>query len=320
LLALGNGAADVSATMSAIVSDEENGYKLSLGALTGAAMLVGGLVAGVVVLVAGGVPCRGALVRDVAALLITVAVVWTHLKSGEIGPGSTTLFLSLYGVFVCLVLVADVYHRTAVLPRLAALEDEQEITRQLSDERRINAAVAGEEGADPSTASSMSVGSSISQSPSIISKVITAMSNYDNTPRNNNNGQAGPTSDGWGIDSDRLEQDRPIILHGQHGILHGDGQTPVMSSEDNAGMYSLVEENVDRLCVQGGTLGFSASNWSGAWHDGKQDLVTHANEVWRDIFYNADVSIVTKIVLVCELPFTVIRKVCICRIVRVKTA
>jgi sodium/potassium/calcium exchanger 6 len=319
LLALGNGAADVSATISAIVKDEENGYKLSLGALTGAAMLVGGLVAGVVVLVAGGVPCRGALVRDVAALLITVMVVWTHLKSGEIGPGSTTLFLSLYGVFVCLVLVADVYHRAAVLPRMAALADDQEITRQLSDERRINAALAGEEGADPSTTSSTDVGGPSSQR-GIISRVITAMSNYDNTPRNNNNGEVRSTSGGWGIDSDQLEQDRPIILHGQHGILHGDGQSPAMPSEDNAGMYSLVEENVDRLCVQGGTLGFSASNWSGAWHDGKQDLTTHANEVWRDIFYNADVTIATKIVLVCELPFTVIRKVCISSIVRVKTA
>jgi hypothetical protein len=42
LLALGNGAADVSATVSAITSDIKSGYKLSLGALTGAAMLISG--------------------------------------------------------------------------------------------------------------------------------------------------------------------------------------------------------------------------------------------------------------------------------------
>jgi Sodium/calcium exchanger protein len=42
LLALGNGAADVSATVSAITSDPKIGYKLSLGALTGAAMLISG--------------------------------------------------------------------------------------------------------------------------------------------------------------------------------------------------------------------------------------------------------------------------------------
>lgn len=40
LLALGNGAADVSATMNAISSDPENGYKMSLGALSGAAMFI----------------------------------------------------------------------------------------------------------------------------------------------------------------------------------------------------------------------------------------------------------------------------------------
>ena len=124
LLALGNGAADVSATMSAIVNDEENGYKLSLGALTGAAMLVGGVVSGVVVLVAEGVPCRGALVRDVTALLITIVVVWSNLASGAIGPTAITTFLTMYGLFVCLVLVADVYHRTVVLPRLAAQADQ----------------------------------------------------------------------------------------------------------------------------------------------------------------------------------------------------
>jgi Ca2+/Na+ antiporter len=42
LLALGNGAADVSATVSAITSDPQIGYKLALGALTGAAMLISG--------------------------------------------------------------------------------------------------------------------------------------------------------------------------------------------------------------------------------------------------------------------------------------
>ena len=51
-----------------------------------------------------------ALVRDVAALGITIVVVWTNLQSGEIGTSSITLFFSLYGVFVGLVLVADVYH------------------------------------------------------------------------------------------------------------------------------------------------------------------------------------------------------------------
>jgi len=99
-LALGNGAADVSATMNAIISDKEHGYQMSLGALTGAAMFVGGVVSAVVILVAGGVPCRGALVRDVLALAVTVCVIWVNFASGSIGPEAISLFLTLYAIFV----------------------------------------------------------------------------------------------------------------------------------------------------------------------------------------------------------------------------
>lgn len=92
LLALGNGASDVSATMNAIASDPENGYKMSLGALTGGAMFVTTVVAGSVILAGGGVVCRGALVRDVAALGVTVIVVAWNLEKGVVGPGVSVIF------------------------------------------------------------------------------------------------------------------------------------------------------------------------------------------------------------------------------------
>ena len=87
LLALGNGAADVSATINAIGNDPTNGYKMSLGALTGAAMFITTVVAGSVILTNGGVVCRGALVRDVMALGVTVVVVALILEKGEITAG-----------------------------------------------------------------------------------------------------------------------------------------------------------------------------------------------------------------------------------------
>ena len=87
LLALGNGAADVSATINAIGNDPTNGYKMSLGALTGAAMFITTVVAGSVILTNGGVVCRGALVRDVMALGVTVVVVALNLEKGEITAG-----------------------------------------------------------------------------------------------------------------------------------------------------------------------------------------------------------------------------------------
>jgi sodium/potassium/calcium exchanger 6 len=69
LLALGNGAADVLATINAIVSDPENGYKMSLGVLTRAAMFITTCIVGAVVVVNDGVKCRGAAVRDVMDLI-----------------------------------------------------------------------------------------------------------------------------------------------------------------------------------------------------------------------------------------------------------
>ena len=134
LLALGNGASDVSATMNAIASDPEHGYKMSLGALTGGAMFVTTVVAGSVILAGGGVVCRGALVRDVAALGITVMVVAWNLEKGEVGPGTERLFISIYVAFVLIVLIADVYHRAVMLPRIRQEAQNREHERQLMAE------------------------------------------------------------------------------------------------------------------------------------------------------------------------------------------
>jgi sodium/potassium/calcium exchanger 6 len=80
LLALGNGAPDVSATIAAVTNGGD-GYLLSLGALTGAGMFVGTVVAGIVMTIAGGVTARGALVRDVCMYTVTLVVVMTMFIS-----------------------------------------------------------------------------------------------------------------------------------------------------------------------------------------------------------------------------------------------
>jgi hypothetical protein len=294
LLALGNGAADVSATMSAIMGDEENGYKLSLGALSGAAMLVGGVIAGIVVIVAGGVPCRGALVRDIMALLITVIVVWVNLADGEVGPSTNALFLSMYGVFVGIVLVADVYHRAIVLPRLAVANGEVE---------------------DPVLAAA-------SQQPSIISRVITSFSNYDAVTALGTCGRDTTTDqvmaeDSLAIDHQTVDtlsvieqQDTPMNLLGQHGILRGDGRA--MATDNSAGDYELVDDQPDQFCsARGYSSDISAASWSGACSDGKQEIIAHFNQVWGDIVWNEELGKAEKFIMLFELPFTVGRKITI---------
>lgn len=298
LLALGNGAADVSATVAAITTDPVNGYQLSLGALTGAAMVIGSVVSALVVLVAGGVPCRGALVRDVAALLVAIAVVWYRLASGTMGPDSITIFLTLYFVFVVLVLAADVYHRAVVLPRRSRQADDRERERELAERRRVEADGPAVPGANPAVGPSLS-----SNTPSHgLDQFLTALSNYDNDPR----------TTGWGVESEDLADDRPVRLHGSQGILHGHAPTPErLDSTTEGGIahhYNMLEDAVDRTCVEDGSPGFSASNWSGALQDGYSELRKHAEQTWEDIVYNADVGLVSKILLIAEFPFTVLRK------------
>jgi sodium/potassium/calcium exchanger 6 len=134
LLALGNGAADVSATISAIAQNPQEGYLMSLGALTGAGMFVGTVVAGIVIVVADGVKCRGALVRDLFMFIITLIVVYVYFDRGEIGPDAIHCFFWLYFSFVVVVLVADVYHRAVVLPRIRKEEEFDRRTSQSQTE------------------------------------------------------------------------------------------------------------------------------------------------------------------------------------------
>ena len=310
LLALGNGAADVSATISAITSDEENGYELSLGALTGAAMFVGAVVSGVVILVADGVPCRGALIRDVTALVVTVGIIWSYLSAGVITRSTTTVFLGLYGFFVCLVLAADVYHRAVVLPRIA----------------RTSAAITDAELEGDNTGEG--------PSPNAFMRFVTSVSNYDNSCPSNNTTEAtitmttaeaqhevGPASvsqletapsaiaDAAGA----TNNEEPIILHGQNGILTRDNRVHVPTSSmeletdgDAGGNYTLVEDHIDRVCVGEGSLGTPSYNWSGALYDGRQEITNELIESWNEIL---DLKLYERVLLYCELPFTLARKV-----------
>lgn len=80
-LALGNGAPDVSSTILAIKSGD---YNLSLGALTGAGMFVGTVVAGACIITANGAKCRGALIRDVLGYAVTILLMLCVLADGRV--------------------------------------------------------------------------------------------------------------------------------------------------------------------------------------------------------------------------------------------
>lgn len=375
LLALGNGSADVSATVNAITKDPANGYQLSLGALTGASMFITCMVMGSIVIAADGVPCRGALVRDVVMMAVTVIVVFLALRSGSIDSRSTTTFFGMYLGFVVVVLIADIYHRKVVVPRLRAREEARERERQLDEGRRAmdaaadavdrvaNEALSGsvaslpgvsesneepstemrlEPPSDPSTAmmggaaestirimpTGVSTASSVEEMPihnRALNAVLNALSNYD---KYEETGTEDPqhAADGWGVgvDGASSEAERPIKLHGKDGLLNRHGshsavgtaaETHLQMSASGAGdgehhmdsPYSIMEGGMDEICTDG-TGGFGAHSWTGAWHDGKEELRVHWHEMWEDIFDNEENSFLDKFLLAVELPFTVMRK------------
>jgi hypothetical protein len=145
------------------------------------------VISAVVILTAQGVPCRGALVRDVCAMLITVVTVWTQLSRGSIGSDSISLFFALYVGFVLLVLAADIYHRAVVIPRLAHNAALAELERQET------------------------AGTDVVAKKNRFDTMLTALSNYDNVTM----------TDADAIESDDLAMDRPIQLHGHNGYYPG---------------------------------------------------------------------------------------------------
>ena len=154
LLALGNGAPDIASTVNAILGDVRQGYLMGVGELAGAGMFISTVITGIVTLyhqpppiqqqaddssnqsenkdslsrsnfrhvlqsMGGSVlPCKGALVRDVVMFIVTLIAVYWQLSNGLITNFSIRLLFSMYVAYVVAVLVADVYHRTVVIPRL----------------------------------------------------------------------------------------------------------------------------------------------------------------------------------------------------------
>lgn len=302
LLALGNGAADVSATVSAITSDPQHGYQLSLGALTGAAMFISGVIAAAVTITAQGVPCRGALVRDVGALVVTVGTVWGQLRSGSVAMGeAVTLFVSMYLVFVAVVLMADVYHRAVVIPRLTRAAGTAEEERQMSEDRNAATSVRnvleGTDGLHRTTTTTPNATTAGGR----WSHMLTALSNYDNI---------SSTEQQMAVESDDLLlQDRPIQLHGQGGLLSGGTGSPqsVMVNPDDDHTYALLENHTTTLCVGAGADGVAAS-WREAWRVGRAELYAHAERTYDDIAYDGDLNGIQKFLLFLELPFTAVRQ------------
>jgi sodium/potassium/calcium exchanger 6 len=239
-----------------------------------------------------------------------------------------------------IVLIADIYHRAIMLPRLKHEVEMRERERQLEAER-IAAGRAGEvlnsmagglsnsadmggqqqqPSLDEQTHTSAPNRLEAPKSPQIgnraLNAVLTALSNYNDEDNEEIN-----AINGWGVESEvegTRSWDRPIVLHGSDGILTKHRHHQAHSNEED-GMeqfhspYRVMEDldAIDRICIQEGSGGRPAYNWIGAFYDSKQELIAHFRDSWRDIIDDEESNRLEKFLLVCEFPVTVFRKVCL---------
>ena len=280
-------------------------------------MFVGGVVSGAVIIAADNVPCRGALIRDVVALAITTVIVWTYLSTGIVTRSTTTVFICVYGVFVLMVLAADIYHRTVVLPRLSAVT------------ASINNAESGGIGNGNELEETTSNENSINRPrTNAFMRFVTAVSNYDNNSSfltNRQTAEANATmTTSTSVSESHIDpnvaDEEPVILHGNNGILSGASINLEMERiGDVGGNYTLVEDHMDRVCVGEDSSTIPSYNWIEAIHNGKQDVMNEVQELWEEIIkpeYDDDddddhegLKIYERMLLFLEFPFTLLRKV-----------
>lgn len=133
LLALGNGAPDVASMLSAMETGSSNTYLMGIGELIGSSMFISTIISAAIVYsfcslsISNqnyGVPCKGALVRDVLMLgltmIITHSVFRSETKTSAVAKIVPFFLLGFYFLYTLVVLLADLHHRKYVLPRLSS--------------------------------------------------------------------------------------------------------------------------------------------------------------------------------------------------------
>ncbi|KAL7449503.1 hypothetical protein ACHAWC_001559, partial [Mediolabrus comicus] len=259
---------------------------------------------------------------------VTLLALGNGAADGEVGKSTTSLFIGIYVLFVLIVLIADVYHRAVMLPRLSQQAEMVEQQRQLDAERaasdRAGNALNGY--CDSSDSNDAAIGAQPEAGCNgpgngALTAVLNALSNYSKDDDMEFDTQLGhQRSSGWGVESSvegLNEWDRPIVLRGPNGLLSRQPQhhqTPDRgtNNDDNFDSpYRIMEDlemDVENICISSGSTGFAAHNWVGAIHDGKQELIAHFRACWVDILDDDDSSRFEKFLLICEFPITICRK------------
>ena len=112
LLALGNGAPDISAVVNAIKSNAHEGIPLSLGELTGGGMFVQSVVVGRIIMLGsscedGGITGGKELMRDISMYAIAAGYVFWMIEKGRIHYRHVVAMVLLYFGYVTVVVFSE---------------------------------------------------------------------------------------------------------------------------------------------------------------------------------------------------------------------
>ena len=265
LLALGNGAPDVSACVNSIIADPKEGYRLTLGSLTGAGMFTGTVVIGSIILVTDGVECGGALSRDVLVYAFAQLVVSAEFLTGSIGDRAIYFFFSIYIVYVVVVFATE------------------------SNDKTVLASAIEREKVDilPQAEGVVEYGSTLSMP----AKSVEA-SHPQQIPARHLSHLAGvlasfSTVAGTNVCLQDVEEESTFALNGPGGILH-----------------HRHEHRLEYINETGTSLFLAAREALLELKDDWDDLV-------GGILLDDSMRVMEKMLLGCELPFTVLRKLTI---------
>jgi len=330
LLALGNGAPDISASINAMTADPHKGYRLILGSLSGAGMFIGTIVAGSIIVATDGIICRGALMRDVMVYMLAVLIVSAEATTGSISIRSITLFFSIYVTYVILVLAADLYHRIVCVPEMKNLIETQALNEMA--EQNQSAEDGGKSNGISPSMSSNSDRESVDAGPSY-QKDHGAPQDRLSTDEQPIEVRPSKARSLISYFSDYRQEsfrsEAPIVLRGPDGILdrhdhshaghHAHQAHQRRRRSSDGGFVSLVETKpLNGIDEEGDDMNdsgeisfvdaYDVNSWCSAVRRGMWELQERWVELIDDIFYCKDRKTLDKILLTCELPFTLLRK------------
>lgn len=354
LLALGNGAPDVASMLCAMETGSKNTYLMGIGELIGSSMFISTIISATIVYSfcslstntqSSGVPCKGALVRDVFMLGLTMAVTHIVFRSGKKTSTEEKLvpffLFGLYFFYTFIVLLADMHHRKYIIPRMKShwLSDDINDKSDLPSHQKMEIEVvkndeffAGNDEMTPlKRATCCSSDSNESTTlPSYATITVDSHHCHHHLPMIqedepchhpvidhffeslSNYGKDGTDIDddiGWGMNVDNGEE-RLVVLSHPH-CLHKDVvPLPLKSSDSACKADSSDNRSIDQRFFSFFSTNVNNERWHTLWNNETRDIQDHLRQhLWYDIYRSNEINTFEKVLLTCEMPFLILRMV-----------